>query len=114
MDGRTRQAHLTAYEGSFEVIRDVIHRISASLDLLGEIIVPSCLQLQLQTVIKLEEQVSLSTAMQRVLTYTGSDSIHPEVQSVARQMESVKEKLKQLLQDRERKIDSEGDVGREH
>lgn len=112
MDGRTRRALLTAYEGSFEVIRDVIRRISASLDLLGEIVAPSCLQLQLQTVIELEEQVSLSTVMQRVMTYTESDSVHPEIRSLARQMESVKEKLEQHLWDREREIGSEGDIGR--
>ena len=101
MDGRTRRAHLTAYEGSFEAIREVIECISASLDLLSEIIAPSCLQLQLPTVIELEEQVSLSTAMQRVLTYSESDSVNPEIRSLARQMESVREKLKQHLQERE-------------
>ncbi len=107
MDERTRRAHLTAYEGSFEFIQDVIQRISTSLDLLGEIIAPSCLQLQLQTVIELEERVSLSTAMQRVLTYTESDTIHPEIRSLARQMESVRERLKQHLQNRVQKWDSE-------
>lgn len=114
MDGRTRKAYVTAYRGSFERIGSVIRRISASLDLLSEIVVPSCMQLQLHTVHEIYEQVSLATGMQRVLTYTESESIHAEIRSLAKQMESVKEKLKQHLQDREREIESEGVAGQEH
>lgn len=106
MDGRTRKAHVTAYRGSFEKIGSVMRRISASLDLLTEIIVPSCLQLQLHTVRELYEQVSLATGMQRVLTYAESQSIHSEIRILAKQMEGVIEKLKQHLQDRETAIQS--------
>lgn len=101
MDGCTRRARLSEKEESYEVVREVIRRISASLDLLGEIIVPCCTQLQLSSVRELEEQVSLSTAMQRVLTYTESESIHPEIKDLSKQMESVIQVLRLHLKNRE-------------
>lgn len=102
MDGVTSKAHVATYEGSFECVSDSVRRVSASLSLLSELLLPCCEQLSMDQLQILNNLVISDWAVENALSYSETESVHPSVVDLAHELEGVVTTLKQYV------------VGREH
>ena len=104
MDGDTSKAHVATYEGSFELVSDIVKRVSASLSLLSELLLPCCEKLTMTSLRDLNSLINADFAMKNVLSYLETQSVHPSVVSLAQEMEKVYTTLKQYVGERERSL----------
>lgn len=111
MDGDTSKAHMATYEGSFEWVSDTVRRVSVSLSLLNELLLPCIEHLSMTTLGDLNKLVTSDSAMEKALSYLETASAYPLVVELVQEIKKVIASLNQHVVERERSL--ERDKGHE-
>lgn len=105
MDGDTSKAHVATYEGSFEWVSDTVRRVSVSLSLLNELLLPCIEQLSMTTLGDLNKLVTSDSAMEKALSYLETASAYPSVVELVQEIKKVIASLNRHVVERERSLE---------
>lgn len=102
MNGHMRRAHIALHRGSSESMDKVVRRVSVSLELLSEILVPCCRQLSIALLRDLDLVVEKSLGMNQALEHMEENRTHSVPSDLVEKLNKGRGLLGEHLLKRER------------